>query len=99
MTNDKKIVFRVRFRHEATIEKMVVERATEKSVWVNGHRVSRETEGSRIYDDFETAKCCLALDLHTRLHDAKAKVAFLEAQFGYLDSINEDGVKTKTSRW
>lgn len=99
MSKENSIVWKARSDWKFGIEKLIADRVTEKSVWVNGVRSARISDRVAIFDTFGEAKGYLVnamtnrcLTLEDRLNDAADKLREAE-------SINESDCKETRETW
>lgn len=78
---------------------MEVDKVTDKSVWVKGCRVARESQGTKIVDSFEEAKSWLVSVAQREMEAAEQRAAEAKADMQKASDIRECNVETKTSRW
>lgn len=78
---------------------MEVDKVTDKSVWVKGHRIARESEGTKIVDSFEEAKLWLVGVAQRKMEAAEQRAAEAKADMETADTIRECDIETKTDRW
>ena len=81
------------------VTRMEADRTTEKSVWINGRRVARESDGTRIFDDFESAKGWLVSWCERQIDATKRRLADQEKALATADELLQRDVETKTERW
>ena len=98
-TQSKTVVFRAKSRWPFGIVRMEVDKVTDKSVWVKGHRVARESEGTKIVNSFEEAKSWLVGVAQRKMESAEQRAAEAKADMEKADTIQECDVETKTDRW
>jgi len=98
-TQSKTVVFRAKSRWPFGIVRMEVDKVTDKSVWVKGHRVARESEWTKIVDGFEEAKSWLVGVAQRKMEAAERHFAEAKADMEKADTIRECDVETKTDRW
>ena len=96
---EKKTVFRARYGWRFGIVRMEVEKVSDKSVWVEGHRVARESDRTKIVDSFEEAKLWLLNVAQRKLDAAELRAAEARSDMEKADTIRECDVETKTDRW
>jgi hypothetical protein len=98
-TQSKAVVFRAKSRWPFGIVRMEVDKVTDKSVWVKGHRVARESEGVKITDSFEEAKSWLFGVAQSKMEAAEQRAAEAKADMEKANAIRECDVETRTERW
>lgn len=95
----KTVVFRARHGWRFGIVRMEVDKVSDKSVWLKGRRVSRESEGVKIVDSFEEAKSWLMGVAQRKLKAAERHAAEARADMERADTIRECDIETTTDRW
>jgi hypothetical protein len=57
----KKYKVRLNYRYgcKAEIKEVEIEKETDKSIWINGHRSAKISEWANYYDSWDEAKCAL----------------------------------------
>jgi hypothetical protein len=98
-TQSKTVVFRANGRWDFGIVRMEVDKVTDKSVWIDGRRVARDSEGTRIADSFEEAKSWLVGVAQRKMEAAEQRVAEAKADMQKASDIRKCDVETKTSCW
>ena len=78
---------------------MEVDKATDKSVWVDGRRVARQSDGTWICDSFEDAKAWLVGVANRDLESAISRAEDAKANMAKVDAMIERDVETRTERW
>jgi len=95
----KTVVFRAKSKWPFGIVRMEVEKTTDKSVWIKGSRVARESDGTRIVDSFDEAKSWLVSVAKRKMEAAERRATEAKADMEKADAMRECDVETKTERW
>lgn len=92
-------MFRANNNWKFGVVRMEVEKATDKSVWVGGHRVARASEGTRLFDEFGDAKAWLIGTTLREIHEAEKQLEVAKEKLKIAESLSERNIKTETTRW
>lgn len=95
----KIVVFRANNNWKFGVVRMEVEKATDKSVWVGGHRVARASERTRIFEEFGDAKAWLIGTTLREIHEAEKQLEAAKEKFKIAENLFEQDIKTETTRW
>lgn len=70
-----------------SIEEIIVEKETEKCVWVNGSKLLKDTEYHRVYNTKEEAKEKLQLFYINKIKKAQAEIMKMKDNIKSLDAL------------
>jgi len=91
--------FRAKANWTFTVERVFVERETDMSVWMNGHQIRKQTQGTTYHKTFGEAKQHLMVvaELEARRHQNKALEAREKLEAASMLAIAD--VQTSESRF
>lgn len=92
-------VWRVKNRFSFCFEKVVAEKVTESSVFVQGSRVAKTSDGVRYFASFNEAKAYATNALRLAADKARKQMEAAEENLRILEATSESDVKASSSRW
>lgn len=92
-------VWRVKSRSNFEFVKVVAERTTEASVFIDGSRVSKSSDGIRYFDDFDSAKEFAIDCLRKKVERARTEMESAEEHLRHVESVTDETISISTNRW
>lgn len=102
MSSQKIVVYLARtseLEWRKRIEKLEVDRLTDKSFWVNDRRCFRKTEDAIVCDTLEEAKQTVLDAMRTFVDRIKQRLEKAEAVIQQMVEFDDESVTTSTSRY
>lgn len=96
MTKEQKQNIKYRtggYRYKGTIEKVIVERETEPSVYLNGRRYLKRSEKHNFFDSFKKAKTFLLEKAEFDVNRYKKHLTNAQEKLEAIKSLTEEDLK------
>lgn len=99
-TMTQTVMYRARYKGTTPgIEKVLVDKISPSSVWINGYRVAKVSDGQKFFEQFEAARGWLLNYWHTEKEDAHALFVKYNNRILETSAIQEADLQFSTSRW
>ena len=92
-------VYRVVYRWSFIIEKVKADRVTKSSVFIEGRRAAKQSDGVKYFEDFGSAKKFSINILNEKLRKLKRQTEVAETDLEYVKKVTDTTIKVSTSRW
>lgn len=92
-------VYRVRTNWRFEIVKIAADKVTESSVFINGSRASKVSDGVRYFEDFDSAVEYAAEHLKRQVDRSRDEIEKALGHLQELRSVTKDTIKTSDTRW
>lgn len=92
-------VWRVTHRYLHAIEKVEAKKVTDKSVFVAGGRVSRVSDGTSYFDDFDSAKDFAVALINKKIAAAEKDISRLKAYAESFENLTAENAPQSPYRY
>ena len=92
-------VWRVKSRWNFEFVKVVADKVTASSVFINGNRVSKASDGVRYFEDFSSAKEYATGLLRRTIDESRKSMEKAEEMLSKFNHATEETVPESKSRW